>query len=291
MSNIVPFVFEEQEVRTITDQNGNPWFVAKDVCGVLGLVNTSQSVSTLDDDEKADICFTDIRSTQQRNHLIVSEPGLYKLIGKSRKPAAKRFDRWVRHEVLPTIRKTGGYSISGAVLPDGKTWGSEAGHGFIDAVRIGVRSIFEDVLNVKLRPIDDKLKSHGEKLDFLVGEKIRGRRGFNKQTLNVWGQVVKKYYGYNCPACETSQICTADGEFYKGDIVQFDHTKERHLCTVEDGMPLCKGCHGKKTRDESGFHLEIVRDVFPAWLRRVKAFTKNKNIVQFKHPDQRDFFE
>lgn len=88
---------------------GDPWFVAKDACDCLDLGNVSQTCSRLDDDERG-IISIDTPSGKQEM-LIVSEPGLYSLIGSSKKQEAKAFKRWVNHEVLPSIRKTGSYSI------------------------------------------------------------------------------------------------------------------------------------------------------------------------------------
>ena len=96
------------EVRVIM-RDGEPWFVAKDVCTCLEIANVSDACSRLDEDERG-IVSTDTPSGKQEM-LIVSEPGLYSLIGSSKKPEAKAFKRWVNHEVLPSIRKTGGYGI------------------------------------------------------------------------------------------------------------------------------------------------------------------------------------
>lgn len=108
---IQTFNYNNAPVRTLTDENGDPWFVAKDVCDILGL-GTEHLRRNLDEDEVAEA--TNLPNWQVgtnggRAPLIISEPGLYKLIMRSRKPEAKEFQRWVTHEVLPTIRKTGGY--------------------------------------------------------------------------------------------------------------------------------------------------------------------------------------
>lgn len=102
-------VFEKAEfgrVRVV-ECEGEPWFVAKDVCECLELTNTSQTLSYLDDDEKGIICNDTPGGKQEMS--IISEPGLYSLILRSRKPEAKEFKRWVTHEILPSIRKTGHY--------------------------------------------------------------------------------------------------------------------------------------------------------------------------------------
>ena len=109
MNEIVK-LYQDHPVR-ILERNGDPWFVAKDVCAVLDIRNSRQATSYLDDDEK-DVITNDTPSGDQEM-TVVSEPGLYSLILRSRKPEAKAFKRWVTHEVLPSIRKTGAY-----VTPD-----------------------------------------------------------------------------------------------------------------------------------------------------------------------------
>ena len=94
------------EIR-VTDQNGEPWFVAADVCRALDIGNPTQAIVRLDSDESTLI------SNEGREMNIISEPGLYALVLGSRKPEAKAFKRWVTHEVIPSIRRTGGY-IAGA---------------------------------------------------------------------------------------------------------------------------------------------------------------------------------
>lgn len=91
--------------------NGEPWFVGKDVCNLLGIANTKDSLSRLDDDERRGVGITDpIGRNQQLT--CINESGLYHLIFISRKPEAKSIRRWVTGTVLPSIRRTGSYSIS-----------------------------------------------------------------------------------------------------------------------------------------------------------------------------------
>ena len=111
-NEIQKFDFKGAPLRTLTDKAEEPWFVAKDVCDILGMSNPSMAVIALDKDEVAQIDPKDYLGSENRSNQavnIVSEPGLYKLIMRSRKPEAKEFQRWVTHEVLPQIRKTGGY--------------------------------------------------------------------------------------------------------------------------------------------------------------------------------------
>lgn len=104
MNDIQKFTNDEFGTIRVADNNGEPWFVAKDVCDALGLSNVSVSVASLDEDERAKL-----NLGRQGGTNIVSEPGFYKLVMKSRKPESKAFQRWVTHEVLPSIRKRGGY--------------------------------------------------------------------------------------------------------------------------------------------------------------------------------------
>ena len=111
-NEIQRFDFRGASLRTLTDEAGEPWFVAKDVCDILGMSNPSMAVTALDKDEVAQIDPKDYLGSENRSNQavnIVSEPGLYKLIMRSRKPEAHEFQRWVTHEVLPQIRRTGGY--------------------------------------------------------------------------------------------------------------------------------------------------------------------------------------
>lgn len=103
---IQKFVFNEKQVRVVM-RNDEPWFVAKDVCDILELVNSRKAIEDLDEDEKGVTIGDTLGGAQKMN--IVSEPGLYKLVFNSKKPEAKKFSRWVAHEVLPSIRKHGAY--------------------------------------------------------------------------------------------------------------------------------------------------------------------------------------
>jgi prophage antirepressor-like protein len=112
MSALQVFDFEEKAVRTLL-RDGEPWFVARDVCAVLEIESHRNVVARLDDDEKGVHTMDSLGGAQPTS--IVSESGLYALIFTSRKPEAKRFRKWVTGEVLPTLRKTGQYDLRGDV--------------------------------------------------------------------------------------------------------------------------------------------------------------------------------
>lgn len=103
------FNFEGLAVRTVLDENGDLLFVASDVCKVLEITNERNAYSRLDEDEK-DVRFVDTPGGRQQM-VVVNEAGLYSLILRSNKPQAKTFKRWITHEVLPAIRRTGAYSV------------------------------------------------------------------------------------------------------------------------------------------------------------------------------------
>lgn len=103
------------EVRVV-ERGGEPWFVAVDVCRALEIKNSRDAVGRLDEDEKG-VVLTDTLGGQQEV-TIVNEPGLYSLVLGSRKPEAKEFKRWVTHEVIPSIRKHGGYIAGQETMSD-----------------------------------------------------------------------------------------------------------------------------------------------------------------------------
>lgn len=103
-NEIQKFDFKGAPLRTLTDKAGEPWFVAKDVCAILEISNPSDALKRLDDDERSRF-----NLGRQGETNIVNEAGLYVLVLGSRKPEAHEFKRWVTHEVLPSIRKHGGY--------------------------------------------------------------------------------------------------------------------------------------------------------------------------------------
>lgn len=106
-------VFENPNLGKVrvVERSGEPWFVAVDVCRVLGLDDTGRAVSRLDDDELTRIKIGS--GGQMREAYAVNESGLYALVLGSRKPEAKAFKRWMTHEVLPAIRRTGRYQADG----------------------------------------------------------------------------------------------------------------------------------------------------------------------------------
>ena len=107
------FKFDESPVRAVM-KDGEPWFIAKDVCDILDIGDPSKTVDRLDEDETG---MTSVRTTAgPREMLTVNESGVYSLVFTSRKPEAKRFRKWVTGTVLPEIRKTGSYEGPGGFI-------------------------------------------------------------------------------------------------------------------------------------------------------------------------------
>lgn len=123
--NYLIFKYDEMDGSAISNVStdiltveidGEPWFVASDVCNLLGIINVSDALSTLDDDEKLTSVIP--RAGQNRRVNLISESGLYSLVFKSRKPFAKKFCKWITKVVIPSIRKTGHYGIDRSEIPN-----------------------------------------------------------------------------------------------------------------------------------------------------------------------------
>ena len=121
MADIQVFTYQRSEVRTV-ELNGEPWFVLKDVCEVLGIANHKMTAQRLDADEVSLTDLTDSMGRQQET-TVINESGLYNVILRSDKPEAKPFRKWVTGTVLPSIRRHGAYmtpeTLQAAILnPD-----------------------------------------------------------------------------------------------------------------------------------------------------------------------------
>lgn len=110
-TEIQTFNFNDNPVHTLTDENGEPWFVAKDVCDILTYTNASKAISDHVDQEDK-LYDESLKSLGQRGGWLVNEPGLYSLALSSNLPTAKEFKRWITHEVLTSIRTHGAANIT-----------------------------------------------------------------------------------------------------------------------------------------------------------------------------------
>ena len=149
-------IFRKDEfgaVRAVT-LGGEPWFVAADVCRALGLGNSSDVIKRLDEDERTLVSIEGASNGLPVN--AVNEPGLYALILGSRKPEAKAFKRWITHEVIPEIRKTGGYIAGQETMDDDQL--------LANALMVAQRKIAER--NKQLEAANEKIKADAPKVLF-----------------------------------------------------------------------------------------------------------------------------
>lgn len=149
-------IFRKDEfgaVRAVTLE-GEPWFVAADVCRALGLGNSSDVIKRLDEDERTLVSIEGASNGLPVN--AVNEPGLYALILGSRKPEAKAFKRWITHEVIPEIRKTGGYIAGQEMMDDDQL--------LANALMVAQRKIAER--NKQLEAANEKIKADAPKVLF-----------------------------------------------------------------------------------------------------------------------------
>ena len=162
------FVFEGNDVRVKVDEKGDPWFVAKDAAGALGLVRSSRTLDRIPVDWKGVESFITPGGMQELQ--VVNEKGLYKLAFRSNKDAADRFTNWVVSEVLPSIRKTGSYS-------------TDQGYGDIEDTKVAgiVRALVDSqkalkqikAVESKVIDFEDKVIDVEKKVD-----RLRGDSGF-----------------------------------------------------------------------------------------------------------------
>lgn len=149
-------IFRKDEfgaVRAVTLE-GEPWFVAADVCRALGLGNSSDVIKRLDEDERTLVSIEGASNGLPVN--AVNEPGLYALILGSRKPEAKAFKRWITHEVIPSIRKTGGYIAGQETMDDDQL--------LANALMVAQRKITER--NKQLEAANAKIQADAPKVLF-----------------------------------------------------------------------------------------------------------------------------
>ncbi|WP_417405367.1 phage antirepressor KilAC domain-containing protein [Hominenteromicrobium sp.] len=154
MNDVTIFCKDEFGAVRAVMLEGEPWFVAADVCRALGLGNSSDVIKRLDEDERTLVSIEGASNGLPVN--AVNEPGLYALILGSRKPEAKAFKRWITHEVIPEIRKTGGYIAGQEMMDDDQL--------LANALMVAQRKIAER--NKQLEAANEKIKADAPKVLF-----------------------------------------------------------------------------------------------------------------------------
>lgn len=230
-------IFENEafgKVRTLTI-GGEAWFVAADVCKALELGNPSMTVERLDDDEKG-ISTIDTLGGKQRM-AIINEPGLYSLVITSRKPEAKAFKRWITHEVIPAIRKYGGYmtkSLLEQVLENPNL-----------IYEFARRMLEEQQKNERLRQELDRAKPKADYYDaFIHPESCTNIRATAKE-LKVPEKMftaflIRKRYLYRAPSGSLMPYAKAadDGLFFVKDYIAVNGHQGVYTLVTPKGKAL-----------------------------------------------------
>ena len=222
------------KIRTLTI-DGEPWFVAADVCRALKIGNPSMAVERLDDDEKG-ISTIDTLGGKQRM-TIINEPGLYSLVLSSRKPEAKAFRRWITHEVIPTIRKYGGYmtkSLLEQVLENPNL-----------IYEFARRMLAEQQKNERLRQELDRAKPKADYYDaFIHPESCTNIRATAKE-LKVPEKMftaflIRKRYLYRAPSGSLMPYAKAadDGLFFVKDYIAVNGHQGVYTLVTPKGKAL-----------------------------------------------------
>lgn len=222
------------KIRTLTI-DGEPWFVAADVCKALELGNPSMTVERLDADEKG-ISSIDTLGGKQRM-AIINEPGLYSVILCSRKPEAKAFKRWITHEVIPAIRKYGGYmtkSLLEQVLENPNL-----------IYEFARRMLAEQQKNERLRQELDRAKPKADYYDaFIHPESCTNIRATAKE-LKVPEKMftaflIRKRYLYRAPSGSLMPYAKAadDGLFFVKDYIAVNGHQGVYTLVTPKGKAL-----------------------------------------------------
>jgi prophage antirepressor-like protein len=243
--------FEAMQIRVVTIDE-EPWWVLADVCAVLEIANPRNVTARLDPDEKDAVQIMDAMGRGQET-TIISEPGLYKLLQTSRKPQAKRFDRWVRHEVLPTIRKTGSY---------GSPSSRDVTHDqFIEAIREIVRPLAgrfdgQDVaierLETRVVTMDEQFGTFNERLGRIEFHVSRGGRRRLSEADKADHIDANRQLGGRCACCGISSVTDDSGN--KSPFAEFDHYYTNSDPRAASTWLICKPCHGKLTTGKMPRH-------------------------------------
>lgn len=226
MNDIIEF--SGSKIRMVGTPENLEW-VAADVCAVLGIGNPSETLKRFRPSEKGGVSINDTPM------LTVTEPGLYRLIFKSRKPEAERFRTWMTHEVLPSIRQHGCY-------PPPEVQVSSTALVTIDAHQLCVQmgKTFHDAVFTATQPRFDSIDSRLDDLCDRV-EKVEQRKRIPEKVRNVHLHVVKNYYSGKCPCCHKNRIVSDCGD--KRTNCEFDHFYRVSEVHVAKTWAVCSDCN------------------------------------------------
>jgi len=237
------FEFEEKQVRFVGTADKPEW-IAQDVCDALELSDVSKALKDFRGIEKGTTIVRTLGGNQEM--LTVTEPGLYRLIFKSRKPVAERFRCWVFDEVLPTIRKTGSYSLTQDVYgqPDLAVIMQPLLAPLVEVVTNG----FQRSAN-EIKALGDKVVSIEDRVRRIEENTSKGRRDFKPVTKAIFMRVIWQHFRGCCPV---SGVQIMDGEYsiirVNGrPVAEFDHWNGKHNNQHLNGWLIDSVVHAKVT--------------------------------------------
>ena len=264
MGEVVQFRFhrgnEDYEIRVIT-RGGDPWFVLGDVCRVLGLAHPATTARKLRECERGVHPMHTPGGVQDVT--VISEHGLYRLVLRSDKPEAVEFQDWVVGEVLPSIRKTGGYGASKQDhLLERITVAVEGQTAAVRALATDVGTVKTDVSCVK-----DELKVHGLRLkavETVLKENVVRRKDFQIGTERVHARVILSHWRGLCPGCNKARIVSDDAVLLPN--ARRDHYRAVNRPDIYHTWIICGDCHDQRHR-EPAEHFDPLFAAYQHWVR------------------------
>lgn len=238
MPDLIPFHFDAHEIRVQVDSSGDPWWIAKDVCDVLSIKNPTDALKILEPHEKA---LEKIEGMPYAPHGVnlINEAGLYRLIFRSNKPDAKRFQSWVFGEVLPTIRKTGKYEPTVPAIDH---------HPDLRAIVTLATGLAE------ARDIADAAKAEAHQAQLAAAQaNANATRAIETQSFFTVAEYI----------CFERLQPKIPESAYKA---LSDHLR---LYCLDNRIPFRRiPVGGQRWDDEYGFHISVYTEVLPGWLTR-----------------------
>lgn len=261
--------FEAKEIRMVGTAE-NPEWVAADVCKVLGIDLPANVIRSFSQTERG-VCIVYIDPQQgEKEMLTVTEPGLYRLIFKSRKPEAERFRNWVTHEVLPSIRQHGCYpppkvsTTSTALISlDPHELCIQMGKAIHDAVFSATDSRFTNV-ETKVDELSQDVRGIKQEI-----EQISQRKRIPDKTRRFHQHVVQIYYHGHCPCCQKTRIVNDAGE--KKTNCEFDHWEKPSEVAVSKTWAVCRECNSKLRDSDWKSEKRVCFEAYQLRRREVKT--------------------
>ncbi|MEY2668730.1 MAG: hypothetical protein RJA59_1368 [Pseudomonadota bacterium] len=246
--------YDGQQVR-VGGTKEEPLFVAADVCRLLGLGNPTEACRPLNPDE---VTLRRIEGMRGSPANCVTESGLYRLVMRSDKPEAKRFQDFVVRDVLPCIRQHGCYPAPSAIVPSGRAMVRQDYelHEKVDALGMKVEELGAGFLHYG-KKLDD-VHAHTTEIVQIVKRLPVHRVDPSEATKRTLLLVIRRCYVDLCPRCESTRLLDPDNHLPIEGVVEWDHWESLGMVGLDDIWPLCRDCNrylgpagGKRRADPS----------------------------------------